>query len=267
MEELHSPYREHLRQLGRVGRAGIVTVARAAEAWGESTRAAALRLGRLKRSGWVRQIRRGVYHLPPIEAGPSTVVADPWVLADELFGPCYIAGWSAAEYWSLTEQLFQSTFVATAASVRRSEVELAGTRFRLAVIPRSRLNGFVEVWRGTTRVGVSTPERTIVDTLRHPAWVGGIRHLGEILRSFKDSTPDAEGKLLHELIRSGNGAAHKRAGYLAETLWPGATNLIEVARCGSTKGVVKLDPANRDRGTMLTRWGLWVNAGVGGDQT
>lgn len=265
MEHL-SRSREHLRELSRAARAGVVTVERAAKAWGEPNRAAALRLARLQRGGWVRRIRRGCYYLPPLDASASVAVEDPWVLADELFAPCYVGGWTAAGHWNLTEQLFQTTFVATAANVRESDVEVVGTRFKLAVVPRSRLTGHVAVWRGSTTVRVSTSARTMVDALRHPSWVGGIRHLGEIFRTYAETVEGAEQALAAELQESGNGAAHKRAGYLAEALWPAATRLLEAARAGRSSGVVKLDPAIRGRGTMLKRWGLWVNAEVGGDQ-
>lgn len=260
--------RECLHRLSRVARAGVVPVERAAEAWGAPTREAALRLARLRRGGWVRHVRRGVYYLPSLDVGGAEVVAeDSWVLADELFAPCYIGGWTAAGHWGLTEQLFRTTFVVTAATVRSSEMEALGTPFRLAIVPADRLSGCVEAWRGSTRVNVSSPERTLVDAFRHPDWVGGVRHLAEILLTYSGLGADAEDRLVGELERYGNGAAHKRAGYIAEMVWPEAVGLIEAARGGVTTGVIKLDPAIARRGRMVKRWGLWINATIGGDRT
>lgn len=262
MERRLTASREMLHDLGRAARAGVVSVADAAASWGESTRSAAIRLARLHRGGWVRRVKRGVYYFPPLEASAKGVPEDSWVLADELFAPCYIAGWTAAGYWSLTDQLFRTTFVASAASIRRSDPAPLDTPFKVATVPADRISGFVEVWRGGARLRVSTPERTVVDALRHPAWVGGIRHLGDVLGTYAGSVPDAEAKLVAELCRSGNGAAHKRAGYLAEQLWPEATGLIEIAWAGRTAGVVKLDPSIKGRGRMTRKWGLWINAEV-----
>lgn len=65
--------------------------------------------------GWPRRVRRGLYLVLPLEAQSdrAITVEDPWILADELFSPCYIGGWSAAQHWGLTEQIFRSVFVVT----------------------------------------------------------------------------------------------------------------------------------------------------------
>ena len=36
----------------------------------------------------------------------SSSLEDPLVIAEKLFSPCYVGGWSAAEYWGITEQIF-----------------------------------------------------------------------------------------------------------------------------------------------------------------
>src|SRR3989304_634367 len=117
-------------RLARTGRAGVITVARAAG---------------------------GLSLALPWEAEPGRpmVAEDPWVLAREAFSPCYIGGWSAAEHWGLTEQLFRSTLVVTAAHIRERSTKLLGHAFRLFRVPRSRIAGVALVWRGNERVPVS----------------------------------------------------------------------------------------------------------------
>src|SRR5437868_6126194 len=112
--------REDVAKLSRVARAGLVQVADAESALGLQLREAAARLGALARQGWLSRVRRGLYSIVPIEADPRRPVIpeDPWVLAVAAFSPCYIGGWSAAEHWELTEQIFRSTLVVTSASVR-----------------------------------------------------------------------------------------------------------------------------------------------------
>jgi predicted transcriptional regulator of viral defense system len=112
------------------------------------------------------------------------------------------------------------------------------------------------------RVRVSDPERTVVDALINPIWMGGVRHLADVLLAYKDSDGASATKLAEALRRHGNGAAHKRAGWLAEQLWPDASALLTRARVGKTSGVIKLDPAVARRGRMNRRWGLWINATV-----
>jgi len=227
-----------------------------------SGRGAALTLARLERAGWLKRIRRGLYYLVPLEGGAGAVVEDAWVLADAAFAPCYIGGWSAAHHWGLTEQSFRSTFVATAASLRTRSQTLLGAEFKLVKVPRARVESVLSVWRGSVKVRVSSAERTIIDACDDPSWVGGIRHLGEIVRRYRDSAMDHGEALLIELKSRRSGAAFRRAGFLVERLWPEATRLIAGALAQRPAGVIRLDPATRGRGTMSRRWGLWVNAEV-----
>lgn len=56
-------------------------------------------LGYLARRGWLSRIRRGLYVAVPLDTRrPGEWVEDPWVVAERVFGPCYIGGWSACEH-------------------------------------------------------------------------------------------------------------------------------------------------------------------------
>lgn len=251
-------------QLSRAAKAGIVTVPEAAKALSLARRDAAPKLATLARKGWLTRIRRGLYLILPLEAEPgrTQAVEDPWVLAHEAFSPCYIGGWSAAEHWGLTEQIFRSTLVVTSAHVRSRSVTLLGHEFRLFRVPRSRLIGVTEIWRGSERVAASSRERMIVDCLRHPELCGGVRHLVDIMRNYA-SHADRDFGLLAKVAReASNGAGWKRLGHLSEHLWPQQRALINEAHKRLTSGTVKLDPDVARRGKRLRRWGLWINVAV-----
>ncbi len=223
-----------------------------------------MKLASLARRGWLLRARRGLYLILPLEADPGRpmVAEDPWVLAREAFSPCYIGGWSAAEHWGLTEQIFRSTLVVTAAHVRNRSVKLLGHEFRLFRVPRSRISGLIDVWRGAERVPVSDRERTVVDCLRHPELCGGVRHLADIMREYR-ATPEHDFRKLAEAARvAGKGAAWKRLGYLSERLYPDEKLLTNEARRHLTAGYVKLEPSINRRGTLARRWRLWVNVQV-----
>jgi predicted transcriptional regulator of viral defense system len=84
---------------------GIVTVKEAAKLLDLDRKETAKMLAALANQGWVRRLRRGLYLLIPLEAtSPEDWHADPWVVADHLFNPAYIAGWSACEHWGFTER-------------------------------------------------------------------------------------------------------------------------------------------------------------------
>ena len=259
------PPREVLRLLAREAHSGIIDVPRAAKVLQVSPKAAATLLGRYARRGWLSRLRPGLYLILPLESGPTTTAAveDPWVLAVELFAPCYVGGWTAVEHWGFTEQLFRSTFVVSSRSVRSTELRVGASEFRVARVRRSRLVGTTSVWRGSTRVPVSDPERTIVDALIDPTWVGGIRHLADALLAYHESPRRDLRKLARTLEHLGRGAAIKRMGFLAERLWPAEKDLIAVAIEHRSTGVIKLDPSVKTRGRLDKRWGLWVNTTVG----
>lgn len=253
-------------RLARVARGGLVSVAEAAEALGESRARTSRTLAKLARRGWVERARRGLYLVRPLEVAPGerTVAEDPWVVADEVFGPCYIGGWSAAEYWNLTEQIFREILVVTAASVRSQVQDLLGHTFRLFRVPESRISGssLTRVWRGAARVRVSSPERTIADGLRNPELCGGIRHLGDIMREYGRREDYDTRRLAEAMDAAATGAAWKRLGYLAEMLWPGETGLLSLARKNASKGNARLDPSVDGKGRLVNRWRLWVNVSV-----
>ena len=258
------PARLSLAKLARAARGGVITVERAAEALSVSRRTAALKASGFARRGWLLRLRRGTYLVLPLEVEPGrpTTVEDPWVLASVVFAPCYIGGWSAAEHWGLTEQIFRSTLVVTAAHVRRQSASVAGQEFRLFRIPRARLAGSVTVWRAAERVAVSDRERTIVDSLRRPELMGGVRHLTDVMREYAHHPEHNFGKLTAVARDFASGAGWKRLGYLAEQLWPEQDALIAEARSRVTAGYVRLDPAVKARGSLVRRWGIQVNVVV-----
>jgi predicted transcriptional regulator of viral defense system len=248
--------------LAKAAKGGVVSLSAASEAMGTSNATAALRLRRLVRQGWIERLRRGLYLVKPLSAAPNqtAIPEDPWTLAREIFSPCYIGGWSAAEHWELTEQIFRSTLVVTATPVRKTETRIGGHEFRVFRAPRARLAaGIVRVWRGPERVDVSGLERTIVDGLRDPELVGGGRHLVQILRAYGEHQQRDIARLLDICRETGSGAAWKRLGFLTERLWPEQQKIIAAAQRHMTTGYVRLDPANRQRGKLVKRWRLWIN--------
>lgn len=256
--------RQALQALARAAEGGLISSGRAAAVLGRDPQAASVYLSRLQKSGWIARVRRGVYMILPMET-MSARIEDPWVLGARIFSPCYIGGWSAAEHWGLTEQLFRDTFIVTAAHIRRRRTDVAGTPFRLARVSAKDLAGNAMVWRGAVRVAISDRERTIVDVLTHPDWAGGIRHAAAMLRAYRDSPQWNAERLLATVRTHGSGAASKRLGFLAETALHLSADWIDVLQRGRTRGVVRLDPSVSKEGPINSRWGLRINVVLGSD--
>lgn len=214
--------------------------------------------------GWLDRIRRGVYVTVPLDAHRSGKHReDPWVVAMSLFGECYIGGWSAAEHWHLTEQVFRDVLVVTATKLRDRTPELQGTRYRLYTLAPDKHFGTAGVWRDGVRVAVSDPSRTLVDTLSVPRLGGGIRHVAALTYEYMSGDYRDESMLVSYIERLGNRTVFKRLGFIIEALKLDAPDLVETCLKRRSQGVSKLDPGVGQTGRITTRWGLAVNVSLG----
>jgi predicted transcriptional regulator of viral defense system len=215
--------------------------------------------------GWLARIRRGLYTTVPLGAtAPSEWREDPWVVAAHSFAPCYLGGWSAAEHWGLTEQIFREIVVVTSTPVRERTMTLQGTVFQLKFRREALQFGTRPVWRGQTRVLVSDPSRTLVDVLDDPSLGGGIRHVAEMLGNNFDSEHREDDRLLDYAERLGNRTVFKRLGFLIETLSLPAPQLAQASHDRQSSGLTTLDPTVAQPGRIVKRWNLRVNVALHG---
>ncbi len=215
-------------------------------------------LARWAKKGWFSRIRRGLYVPIPLESQTAdTVLEDPWLVAERLYAPCYIGGWSAAEYWGLTEQIFRTVVVMTKQKPRHRRPTIKGTNFFLRTVSEKAIFGLKSVWRGQVKVSVSDPTRTILDMLDDPTLGGGIRSASDMLKNYLRSENMNLDLLIDYAQRLGNGAVFKRLGFLLERFAPEKTDQIGRCRSRITTGNAKLDPTlSSDR--LITRWRIWV---------
>jgi|SRR5262245_21103545 len=221
--------------------------------------AAAKLLSRWNAQGWVKRLHSGYYAPVPLASlGQQQVLQDPWVMVPQLFGPACIGGWSAAEHWGLTEQLFRSTCVLTVRKVRRKDLTIQGLPFSLKHVKETALFGTRPIWRGRVRVPVTSPAKTIIDMLDDPAIGGGIRHVADCLRAYLQQEDARTDELITIAEKLGNRAVFKRLGFLAE-LEGNQDAIVAACRTRMSKGNAKLDPAVPSR-RLVKRWKLWIPA-------
>jgi predicted transcriptional regulator of viral defense system len=240
------------------GTKGTVSVGEAATILEVSSTEAAKMLARWASKGWLSRVRRGLYVLVPLESPTADVpLEDPWVITNRLYSPCYIGGWSAAEHWGMTEQIFRTVVVMTTMRPRDRRPVIKGTSFLLRTVPQEAMFGLNATWRGQVKVSVSDPTRTIVDMLADPTLGGGIRSTTDMLNAYLRSENKNTKLLTEYAARLGNGAVFKRLGFLLERLAPDEQEAIGTCLSRLTKGRAKLDPhLNADK--LVTRWRLWV---------
>ena len=240
------------------GTKGTVSVTEAAEILGMPGNSTAKLLSRWAKKGWLSRVRRGLYIPVPLESRTADVpLEDAWVIADKLYGPCYIGGWSAAEYWDLTEQIFRTVIVLTTQRPRKRKQSIKGTEFLLRTVSDNAMFGLKAVWRGQVKVNVSDPTRTVLDMLSDPQLGGGLRSAVDMFRNYINSDKKDLGLLINYAEQLGNGAVFKRLGFLLEKYAENEQDYIQQCRVRLTTGNAKFDPALKAE-KLITRWRLWV---------
>lgn len=224
--------------------------------------AAALKLAHWAEKGWLRRVRRGLYIPVPVDAEhPESWSQDPLIAAAAVWSPCYFSGWTAASYWSLSEQLFRSTVVKTTARVRRSHARLLDSDYLLVHANEQLMSwGLESSWREEVRLLIADPARTVIDILDAPRLGGGIRNGAEILGAYLDERPAEQ--LIEHAERLGNRGVFKRLGYLVQALERDEPALLARCRERLSAGVALLDPDGPNDGPRVAEWRIRANVAV-----
>ncbi|MGI9250074.1 MAG: type IV toxin-antitoxin system AbiEi family antitoxin domain-containing protein [Pseudohongiellaceae bacterium] len=241
---------------------GTIRVADATRALEIDRQHASRLLAGWHKQGVVRRVAHGLYvPVQPSALGQTQVLEDPWVLVPELYRPGYIGGWSALEYWGLTEQIFRSICVLTHKRVTYGGTAHQGVDFFIKYVPEKNLFGTKTLWRETTKVQVSDPYKTLLDCIDDLHLGAGLQHITDCLLEFIKvfNKPSDLDTLLNYAIQINNGALFKKLGYLAEML-EFESSFVGECRKHLTSGYATLDK-NAKSNRLVTRWNLWVPGG------
>lgn len=246
---------------------GVVTLDDICQALGVGRTQASKIAARWVTQGRLTRVRSGLFAPVPLDAEPETsAVANPWQLVPGLFGTSFITGWSAAEHWHLTEQLFRRTCVKTTDAIRRNLVSVRGAEFFIVHVRADLVFGTELVWVDRTRIPVADPHRAIIDMLDDPRLGGGGRHSADCVRNYLESEHRNAGSLIEYGDRVGNGAVFKRLGFLAERASGPEDVIARECRRRLTSGYADFDPAVKHT-HVVTRWRLRVPAQALSDAT
>ncbi len=218
-------------------------------------------LERLQRKGWIRRIKSGKFALIPLSSGETrTPQLHEFLVAMELVSPAAIAYWSALNHHGMTEQIPRTVFVQTDHPVRRPPKEALGITFKIVSVRPKKFFGTVTDWINEQPFSITDKEKTIIDGLDLPKYVGGI---GEIAKALAQSWQELnEEKLREYAVKIGNTAVGKRLGFLMEALGLGNPEILRKTLSFGA-GFSPLDPTLPKRGKHSRRWGLLINAEVG----
>jgi predicted transcriptional regulator of viral defense system len=242
---------------------GCISVSLVAKTLCVSREQARLYLSAWAKNGWLRRIRRGLYFPVDIAAEiPDSSVLDPWIVASQIFSPCYIGGWSAAQHWDFTEQISESTIVFTSRRLNQKEQSIAGLTFLIKKTTSNKIFGLKSVWKDQIKVQVSDPHKTIIDMLDDPSMGGGIRSVVDFFQKYLSSSECDLNILIQYAKKMDNKAIFKRLGFLLSKIKPDETHWIAECLSHLSQGNSQLDPASKGE-RLIKKWRLWISEGLG----
>jgi predicted transcriptional regulator of viral defense system len=211
------------------------------------------------KSGYLSRIKRGTYvQIPMNVEDPQKWLGDEYVLALALWPNSYFTGWTSANHWGLTEQVFRTLVVRTSDRVRAETSE--NLRRKFIVKHSNHLDlawGIANEWRDGKRLAFADPSRTIVEVLEQPELGGGMRLVTEMVHSYLDDFEIS--KLVSSAEKLGKGTVYKRLGYLLELANYSDSQIIDALATKVTKGITLLDPAGPNSGERIMKWNLRIN--------
>jgi predicted transcriptional regulator of viral defense system len=137
-------------------------------------------------------------------------------------------------------------------------VELVGTSFKFVKLKPEKFFGYTDQWFGDQRVSLAQKEKTIVDSLDQPRYVGEI---AEVAKGLWNGRAELNfDRVLDYALRMGNNAILKRLGYLLDVLGLLQEELRAQMQHKLTYGYIDLDTSARRKAQELNRdWRVRVN--------
>ena len=206
----------------------------------------------LTKNKWIERIERGKYIIIPLEAGKTAVYSThPFIISRKLISPYYIGFSSALNYYGITEQVSATTFIIT--TKKKKTLNFHSQNYQFISLDKKRFFGFFEEWFGDIKINISNKEKTIIDCLFIPKYIGS---LIEIIKAFKEKI-DYE-RLYKYSIKMEDIATIKRLGYILDILnikTPIIKKLLKKAK----GGYCLLDTGGPKQGNKNKKWRIIEN--------
>jgi len=218
-------------------------------------------ISELKKRHIISTLKKGKHIIIPQELGSAETYLGNWfVVAREIVNSkeYYIGYYSAMRYWGMTTQPTVKVFVLT--PKRQSPPKTLSDRVSFVYVKKKHMWGIREVWvTGTEKVNMSDIEKTIIDTLMHPEYSGGITEIAKGIWLVKDRI-DLD-KVLNYVKRLNKNVVAKRLGYILEMLELADAGTIKTLRRYIKNRYDLFDPTLERRSIGKNRWRLIDNVG------
>lgn len=208
------------------------------------------------------RLKRGLYILVPYYVSVDDFVPNPYIIASALASnnEHYLGYLSALQIHDLaTEPLLTHQVVAKKQILLKHQV-IQGLDFQFICFDAKRFFGIETTWveyiNQILEVKCSNLEKTIVDILYRPDYVGGI---SVVTQALLRAHPNLDYfKLMRYIQTMEAQSVIKRLGYLLELLEVGFPIFSQLQEKKSDSYVL-LDPSQPKKGKFLSRWSIQLN--------
>lgn len=216
-------------------------------------------LGKMVKRGLLMRIKGGLYYIVPFEQDAKTFMPDWHILSQHLTGETnyYIGYYSALQIHSLTTQPALKEQIVVSKQIKPSQLKVKEISFQFIYHNEKHFFGSKKTWIDSfNKVQCADLEKTFIDCLFKPEYVGGIT---EIAKAIHKSKKKIDYPKLFEYAKQFNSqAVIKRLGFLLELL--GIKHLIvEKLQKLRTNSFVLLEPKYPKEGKTIFRWAIQQN--------
>ena len=216
-------------------------------------------LHKAQQRGLVTRLKPGLFNLVPFELGDvAEHIDNPYIIAREIVreAPYFISHGSAFELHRMVTQPMFTTYVS---SSKRMRSQMAGGYdFKFIKVSDAQVFGLEKYWVDKERfVLVSDLERSLIDGLKHPEYVGGVTEVAKGLWMKKEAIRFPT--LIAYAQQLGVGAVIRRLGYLLEKYELVDESALRELQQQLTASYHRLDPQMPAQGRFYSRWKLQLN--------
>lgn len=236
--------------------ASILTPKIVAEVLEVTTQESGRLLARWNKNGWVHRIKQGVY-LPVALSSTSSnpIVEEPFLIAESVYGPGYVGGFSAVKHWDLSEQIIETVTYFTRKNLKNNNPTHGGVKFRLKTVTENKIFGLKTIWIGNKKIAISDPTKTIVDLFDDSKLVGGMTIVKDIFAEYFESEHYDFNLLLGYIKKIGNKSIYKRLGFLLDTSFSVSKEELSTIQASISEGYSVFDTSIASS-CFISKWRL-----------
>lgn len=214
----------------------------------------------LVKKNWLVRLKKGTYLALELAAGSKPVWSeDSFYIASYLCEPYYVGFYSMLNFYGWTEQIPVTVSIVTTKTPKPKVI--LGVKYEFATFPPEKFFGFTKMHIRGHWVTVSDKEKTLIDSISHPEYAGGIEEVAKALFNAKNEIN--WNTLLNYAIKMKNGAIIKRLGFLIDLMEiPVATEIRDTLKNQLSTGFARLTPGIKKAVHYDTKWKIMVNTDI-----